>query len=182
MFGFLAGEVRARDLIVCGGSVGYQVTTVDDLVVGEHVELYVHTAVRQESITLYGFATVAERDTFVALCGVTGVGPAVAMKVLRGVTVAELAAAVRAGDPQLLNACRGVSAKLRQQIVSAVKLPAFDGDLPDTPPVRDDLVTSLTAMGFEEATVADTLREMRATGITDEPALLAAALRKLSAA
>ena len=66
--------------------VGYElscsVTTLDDTLSSETVRLWVHTAVREDAITLYGFSTLVEKQMFLSLLKVNGVGPKMAIKIL----------------------------------------------------------------------------------------------------
>ena len=85
------------------------------------VAVLVETQVRQDAITLYGFASAAERETFRRLTGVQGVGPKVALDILSAFGPEELASAVRGGDRAGLRQANGVGAKLADRLVTELR-------------------------------------------------------------
>lgn len=85
------------------------------------VRVLVETHVRQDAILLFGFATPQERDTFVKLTSVQGVGPKVALDILSAFGPEELAAAVRAGDRTGLRQANGVGARLADRLVTELR-------------------------------------------------------------
>jgi Holliday junction DNA helicase RuvA len=179
MIGYVRGTVHG-DVVVTTAGVGYVVTTPDARTDGEDVELWVHTVVREDSITLYGFGTTDERDVFAALLRVRGVGPQAGLAVLRDAGCGRLAAAVAAGDPKLLGKVKGVGPKLAAAIVAEVRLP--DG-LIGAADVTDELADTLERLGFEPVSVAAALREVRdADPDGEDTSWLAAALARLRAA
>ncbi|MCX7896172.1 MAG: helix-hairpin-helix domain-containing protein, partial [Thermoanaerobaculum sp.] len=109
MIAYLCG--RVMDLapgwvVVDVGGVGYEVhlpvSALAHLQGQERVGLFVHTHLRQDQLTLYGFPTPAERDVFRLLLGVAGVGPRMALALLSTLGPDELAAAVEGGQWQVL--------------------------------------------------------------------------------
>ena len=87
-------------VIIDVGGVGYEVQisgrTYDRLPgTGDEVFLYVHTSVREDAITLYGFAKVEEKELFLLLNTVSGVGPKLALGILSGISAAELGEALQ---------------------------------------------------------------------------------------
>jgi Holliday junction DNA helicase RuvA len=99
MIAWLSGRLRRKSadaIVVDVGGVGYQVaialSTFRSLPEpGESVDLHIHTQLREDSLSLYGFSTEPERDLFQLLLGVSGVGPKLALAVLSGMSVADLA-------------------------------------------------------------------------------------------
>lgn len=179
MIGYVKGTAHG-DVVVTPAGVGYVVSTPAGLTDGDDVELWVHTVVREDSITLYGFAEPVERDVFAALLRVRGVGPQAALAVLRDAGCARVAAACQAGDAKLLGKVRGVGPKLAAAIVSEARLPEAvqAGD-----PVSDELAETLERLGFDPALVASSLHAVRSDDPDgDDTSWLAAALAKLRAA
>ncbi len=88
---------------------------------GEPVSLLIETQVREESITLYGFAEAEERDWFTLLQTVQGVGARVALALLGALGPDGLGAAVHAGDARMLARANGVGARLAARIVTELK-------------------------------------------------------------
>ncbi|UFN50649.1 Holliday junction branch migration protein RuvA [Roseomonas sp. OT10] len=83
--------------------------------------LWIETVVREDAITLYGFADAAERDWYRLLTGIQGVGPKVALALLSTLSPADLAGAILAGDRGSLSRAPGVGAKLAVRLVSELR-------------------------------------------------------------
>ncbi len=118
-----AVAVRRSDHVVvdCGG-VGYRLAVSAETLrhvpgVGDRVLLHAHLVVRDDSLSLYGFATEDERDLFLMLLGVQSVGPKVALAILSGAPPRQLLAAVAAGDVARLQAAPGVGKRTAERIV-----------------------------------------------------------------
>ncbi|MDB5370646.1 MAG: Holliday junction helicase RuvA [Roseomonas sp.] len=93
--------------------------------------LLIETAVREDAITLYGFADAAERDWFRLLTGIQGVGPKVALSLLSALSPADMARAILAADKGALTRAAGVGAKLAIRLIS--ELQAKVGGMPIGP-------------------------------------------------
>ncbi|MCD8142777.1 MAG: Holliday junction branch migration protein RuvA [Clostridiales bacterium] len=128
MFYYLYGTVAhiAPYLAVldCGG-VGYACKTTNftlsTLHKGEKAKLYTHLAVKEDDVTLYGFATEEERNLFLLLLSVSGVGPKAALSILSTSSPSSLALAIITGDLKALTSAAGVGKKLAQRIVLELK-------------------------------------------------------------
>lgn len=128
MIGRLTGTVDLNDpdaVLVDVSGVGYLVQTSSrtsgSLVQGERTTLLVETQVREDSITLFGFADRGERDWFRLLTGVQSVGGRVALSLLSVLGPEELLAAVASGDHKALSRADGVGPKLAARIVNELK-------------------------------------------------------------
>ena len=114
MSGLLLEKSRRRSLVDANG-VGYEIevpmSTFYNLpAIGEKVTLLTQLVVREDAHLLYGFGTAAERDAFRQLLKISGVGARIALAVLSGLSVAELAEAITLQESGRLNACQ-VSAR-----------------------------------------------------------------------
>ena len=128
MIGRLTGTVDLNEpdtVLVDVSGVGYLVQTSSrtsgSLVQGERTTLLVETQVREDSITLFGFADRGERDWFRILTGVQSVGGRVALSLLSVLGPGELLAAVASGDRKALSRADGVGPKLAARIVNELK-------------------------------------------------------------
>jgi Holliday junction DNA helicase RuvA len=156
--------------VIDAGGVGYAldipVSTYDMLPEEEqHVKLLAHFHVREDVQKLYGFFSVAERDAFRKLIGISKIGPRAALSVLSSVSVRDLAEAVRSQDPSRLKAIPGVGPKTAQRLVMELKgkLEGADSEAPlstrssHTPArgisQRDEIFSALASLGYSEAQV-----------------------------
>lgn len=131
MIGYLQGEVLEHQdgkMIVgigdrkSSGSVGYLVSIPQSAayggnLVGQQIELYVYTHVREDSLDLYGFGTPFEKELFMTLLSVNGIGPKSALGMISGVEASQLVDAIIHGDQALLTRIPGVGKKTAERIV-----------------------------------------------------------------
>ena len=156
------GEKQPNRIIVDVGGVGYDVAvplstfyTLGES--GAEVALRVHTHVREDTLALYGFATLLELQIFERLIGISGIGPKLALAVLSGIDVADLVRAVQVGDVARLTAIPGVGKKTAERIGLELKdtLPpqlaaevAAQADKDGTGGLRGDLLSALLNLGY----------------------------------
>ncbi len=118
--------------------------------------LHVHTLVRDDAIHLYGFIDNDEKEAFLRLVGVSGVGPKVALSILSGLRPDELWLAVQSRDAQALTKAPGVGKKTAGRLLLELegKLPEpgepAAGPAPATP-LAEDAVSALINLGYPEA-------------------------------
>ena len=121
---------------------------------GAEVTLLTHFVVREDAMLLYGFATAAEREAFRALIRISGVGPRIALAVLSGLTVEQLASAVEAGEAGLLTRIPGIGKKTAERLIlelkGKLKGAAFAGLSSADGASRADIVSALGALGYSE--------------------------------
>ena len=161
--GVLAEKEPMRVVIEAAG-VGYEalipLSTYDRLPrAGEEVRLLTAHCVREDDEVLYGFATAEEREMFGKLTGVSGVGPKIAIAILSGSSVGELASSIARGDAKRISAIKGVGKKTAEKIcvelrdkVDAFAASALGGDGKAAKSVLQDAVMALRSLGFNEET------------------------------
>ncbi|MBI5189596.1 MAG: Holliday junction branch migration protein RuvA [Nitrospirae bacterium] len=88
---------------------------------GGPVRLHIHTHVREDAITLFGFLTVKEKELFLALMGVTGIGPKLALNIISGLAMDKLVDAIARGDDRMLATVPGVGKKTAARLVLELK-------------------------------------------------------------
>jgi holliday junction DNA helicase RuvA len=191
MIALVGGDVAVRRadhvVVETASGVGYRLAVSGETLrqvpaVGAQVSLHAHLIVRDDSLNLYGFATEEERDLFLLLIGVQGVGPKVAQAVLSGGTPRELLRALAAGDAARFQAVPGIGKRTAERIVVELREKAGvppDDDSPIVVRRGDDPRTiardGLLELGFDPREADALLRD--AAGDTAEE-LLAAALRE----
>jgi Holliday junction DNA helicase RuvA len=125
MIALISGTVAVRrgdHVVLDTGGVGYRLAVSSETLrhvpaVGNETLLHTHLLVRDDALALYGFATEDERELFLMLLGVQGVGPKVALAVLSGGPPRDLLAALAAGDTARLQAVPGVGKRTAERII-----------------------------------------------------------------
>ena len=119
-------EKHPTHFVVDVGGVGFHIQVplssyeaVD--VINGNVKILTHLHVREDMMALYGFATVAERDLFELLIGVSGIGPPMALKILSGTPIVDFKRMVAAEDSKGLTRIKGVGPKLAQRLVLEIR-------------------------------------------------------------
>ena len=126
--------------------------------------LWVHEAIREDSYTLYGFATHEEREMFQLLITVSGVGAGTARMILSSMSVKELCDVISTGNEKMLKGVKGIGLRTAQRIIVDLKDKIVTGGLAQVVPaggssaaqqvnssVRDEAVGALTMLGFAPA-------------------------------
>ncbi|GAB1383953.1 MAG TPA: Holliday junction branch migration protein RuvA [Ottowia sp.] len=173
MIGRLAGLLAEKNppqiLIDCQG-VGYEVwvpmSSFYQLpALGERLTLLTHFVVREDAQLLYGFATEAERAAFRELIRVSGIGPRMALAVLSGMSVTELAQAVAAQDGARLTKVPGIGKKTAERLLLELKgrLGPDLGAVGAAAPASDsqgDIQQALLALGYNDKEAAAALKAL----------------------
>ena len=182
VIGYLSGVVRGqgREVCIVVNGVGYVVNVVPDINEGDQVDLVITTIVRENAILLYGFAGEDEQAAFAALIAVHGVGPAVALNILRGLGVLGLVEAVDEKNTKALVKVPGVGKKTAETIVSLAKLDNIVAEKrePAALSVRS-VIEALVHLGYDQVRSDQVVRELYQTGTQDESTLLRDALAQL---
>jgi holliday junction DNA helicase RuvA len=197
MIAYLRGTLLVREgesaLVVAHG-VGYELrmpaSALDRLVGrgspgapgdpasgGTEVELYVHTAVREDAIDLYGFATLPERVLFRLLLGVPKVGPGLALLIMSALSASDIARAVQRQDPLAFTHVKGIGKKTAENLLfhlkdRALEIAATASEQESTASAarrafatpsgpQDELVAALVALGYRTAQAEEAAQRAR---------------------
>ena len=190
MISSLRGRVLAaagNSVVIEVGGVGFHVNTTPALALAsrEGHELAVHTSliVREDALTLFGFATRAELDVFELLIGVTGVGPKSALGVLSALSPEQVAAAVQGDEDAVFRRVSGIGPKtaklitvsLAGKLVATASSPAPTTVV--TGGVAESVLAALTGLGWSERVAAGAVEETMAAASETEAASVPALLR-----
>ena len=192
MIGYLRGLLLESDYNSClvdVHGVGYNVqiplSTFDKLPrTGENVELWISTQVREDAITLFGFAEKDERKLFENLLDVSGIGGKLALAILSGMPLESLCAAIVNGDVKLLSKISGVGKRTAERLVVDLrdKLPklglrfAASGTSADSTPTADDprngaiadALMALSQLGFKSEQAREKVNAIAASLAPEE--------------
>ena len=184
-------SVEPTAAVIEAGGVGYAVQATPATLAGLRVgqEAFVHTSlvVREDSMTLFGFADADEREVFDVLQTVSGVGPKLALTILATLTPDRLRQAVANADIAALTRVSGVGKKGAQRLVLEIgaKLgPRRGGDLeaPSSNARSGDVGAALVGLGFSERDAESAFSQVeKATPEAEVPELLRASLKILGA-
>ena len=144
MFNYIKGilEIKKEPYIVVeNNGIGYEINISNNTLCGlpnegEDVKIYTYFQVREDGISLYGFATMEEKRMFMDLISVSGVGPKMALQILSGVRLNDLGVAILSADISMLSKIKGCGKKTAERIIVELKdkIDAFgyamDSDLP----------------------------------------------------
>jgi len=164
---YIAGRVEACgpdwaviDLHGLGMRINVPLSTAEALTAGDETRLWCHLYIREDIRALYGFRTTAERDLFVQLLGVTGVGPRMALAAISLHGPDQLAAIIDAEDADALTRIRGIGKKTASQIVLDLrgKIRAPDGVVMGA--AGGSLVEALIGYGFSRSDAAALLAKL----------------------
>ena len=180
MIAYIQGTIAEKNptrAVIDVQGIGYEilipVSSYDTLgAKGESVKLLTYLHVREDMMQLFGFATAEERELFLMLISVSGIGPKSALGILSSVTVKDLKQAIVHEDFNLLTAVPGIGKKTAQRIVVELKekiskLPTFEGSavrtLSTKEQVTDEAMMALISLGYvklvAEKAITKALRE-----------------------
>ena len=174
MIEYVKGElvdVTPAFAVVDTGGVGYglniSLNTYTAIQGKKEVRLYVFESIREDAYTLYGFAGKQERDMFLMLISVSGVGANTARMILSELTSAELCEVIVSGNERVLKGVKGIGMRTAQRIIVDLKdkvaASGLSQDVPESGmqaaqnvnnEVRDEAVGALTMLGFAPAPTA----------------------------
>lgn len=129
MINYIVGELVSKSenaVVVENNSVGYeifvsQITLSSLSQVGAVAKIYTFLNVREDELSLFGFSTLEEKDMFLKLTSVSGIGPKVALSILSGIRLSDLAVAIKKEDTKLLSSIKGLGKKTAERIVLELK-------------------------------------------------------------
>ncbi len=141
-----------------GYRVGISLATFEQLSkIGEIVKIFTYTYVREDALRLYGFATKEERETFLMLINVGGIGPKLALTILSGVSSDKLKTAIVNEDVGLLTTITGIGKKIAQRLIVELKepfstaLPKREGWRKEDYLLRNEAANALVTLGYKRA-------------------------------
>ena len=193
MYDYIKGEVVSTEkdiAVIEAGGIGYRIYTTSQslayIKAGQTAKLFCHFVVREDAHTLYGFYTSEEREMFVRLTGVSGIGPKAALAVLSTMKISELAAAIITSDETALQKVTGIGKKTAQRIIIdlAEKISTHeiigDADMPGEQGgmgIESEALAALVALGYNRAEATRAVSSVKSLGDTTEELILMALKR-----
>ena len=186
MIAYLRGKVlttTAETAIIDVGGVGYEVYCTGGafrkLVIGQVGELHTYLQVKEDGITLFGFADPKEKELFLKLITVSGVGPKLGISILAAMSAEEFARAIAAADVKGLSKVKGLGKKTAEKIVlelhgkiSAAEVLDASGEMvgaesaptAKATPEEEEAISALMGLGFTRAESVQAVKKAKDLG------------------
>lgn len=160
-------DITENFVIIESGGIGYGITvsatTLSHIKNGEKAKIYTYLSIKEDGVSLFGFYSKQEKDIFLHLIAVSGIGPKMAISILSGINVDEFIAVVASGDHMRLCSIKGVGKKTAERIVLELKdklkkdySKNVDVEFVPFSSYAEEAILALMSMGFsrQEATLA----------------------------
>lgn len=194
MIGYLKGKILSlapeTALIETASGVGFEVlvsgSAFSALSGKKEGELYTYMQVKEDGVALFGFSSTEEKQMFLKLTSVSGVGPKLGIAVLSGLTVGDVAAAIATGDVKRLSSVKGMGKKtaeriivdLREKVALSASAQTESGSVAATPLVGDeDSIVALMTLGFTRAESVKAISRAREQGASTVEDIIMLALK-----
>ncbi|WP_242916090.1 Holliday junction branch migration protein RuvA [Pontibacter liquoris] len=173
MIAYIDGKLTYKDptyVIIDVNGIGYQIkislSTYSSLPTGERCKLHTYLHIKEDAHTLYGFTTTAEKDAFLHLISISGVGPNTGLMILSSLSVEEIQQAIVREDVRTIQHVKGIGAKTAQRIIlelkDKLKKEVLLSDATSAPAtvhnmVRAEALSALVTLGFAKTVAEKTL-------------------------
>lgn len=171
MIGYLSGKIissKPTRVILDVNSVGYvvniSINTFEMLSDKTSASLFIHTHVKEDSISLFGFYAESEKEMFELLISVNGIGPKSALGILSGIQVGDLRRAINSGDISRIISVPGIGRKTAERLVlelkSKVDLVSEEYGIEIPFSIKNEAVAALTTLGYNIKTADKCIRDL----------------------
>ncbi len=200
MIGYIKGTVEGimqDGVLLDNHGIGYRIMT-SGIVIGQIGQLhqeqmfFTYLYVREDEMSLYGFPTTEELETFQLLIRVNGIGPKAALAILSVLSVRDLSLAVLSGDVKAITKANGIGAKIANRLIMELKDKLsfddyFDDEgtamQADAPAITsnsiEDTVLALVSLGYSESEAMKAIKQVSGYDTMESEQLLKAALKKM---
>lgn len=172
MFNYITGKIvdkTASSIVLDNNGMGYEIgvsgNTLADSAVGATAKIYTYLYVREDNISLYGFSRTEEKNLFLRLIDISGVGPKMAMQILSGYDLKTLSVAIASGDVKTLCKIKGLGKKTAELIVVSLRDRVADD-------ITEFDATSGSALAGDD--ISDAVFALESLGISKTDAIRAA--------
>lgn len=157
MYSFISGTIEDKTetyVVVNANGVGYEIyastNTLSNLpIIGEYAKVYTYLQVREDGMQLFGFISKEEKDVFLQLITVSGVGPKMALVILNSLSVSNLITCIISGDVKTLSGAKGVGKKTAERII--LELKGKMGEIGSTISTDYAILNNVTSTACDEA-------------------------------
>ncbi len=197
MIGYVKGKLLSAyegTVLLENGGIGYEITcsasVYAEILAHNGGEVYTYTAVKEDGISLYGFISAEEKNMFLKLISVSGVGPKMGISVLSNMNLKDLALKIATSDVKGLSAVKGLGKKTAERIILELREKVGGSDVSESGSSSvaakiavsqddEDAVIALMSLGFTRAECEKAISKAKEQGITELEKLLAFALKNI---
>jgi holliday junction DNA helicase RuvA len=171
MIGYLSGKIISLkptritlDVSGVGYVVNISINTFEQISDKDSADLFIHTNVREDSISLFGFYTETEKEMFELLISVNGIGPKLAISILSGILVDELRRAIMSGDISRIVSIPGIGRKTAERLVLELKTKISsvsseeEAKIPFS--IKNEAIAALTTLGYNLKQAEKSVRDI----------------------
>ena len=194
MIGYIKGNlISAKNGIVIleTGGIGYEITcsnqAFSSLINKETNHVFTYMAVKEDGVFLYGFINEEEKNMFLKLITVSGVGPKMGITILSNMDLKGIAQAIALSDVKALSSIKGLGKKTAERIILELREKMSDeydsdGTVPvktQASPFEEDAIIALMSLGFNKSECQRAIEQAKSQGASDLQALIAIALKTI---
>ena len=194
MIGYIKGKLLSADngvVILENNGIGYEITLSGEayakVVTDKGGAVYTYLSVREDGISLFGFISIEEKNMFLKLISVSGVGPKMGITVLSNMTLKDLATKIATSDVKGLSQIKGLGKKTAERIILELREKMDEQLSQDSSPVKPivedkdfkDALLALTGLGFEKSESIAVLEKAKAEDVQGVQALIAYSLKNI---
>lgn len=194
MLSYITGKITEYEegkLTVEANGIGYEMLVSNNTFyefdkTGETVKVYTYLNVREDGVSLFGFFSKEEKNMFLKLITVSGIGPKIALAVLSGMSIKDLAVSIANGDTFMLTKIKGVGKKMAERLVlelrekvagESLKLNFNEVEVSD---VESEALVALMALGFYKNECITAVKAAKALGAASTEDIISKALKSLA--
>lgn len=178
MYSFIKGTIESKQdsqLVIEANGIGYEITcslsTMENIGnVGDSAKIFTFLNVREDEMSLYGFYNLIEKQMFLHLTSISGIGPKTAIGILSNVNMSDLAMAILSNDSTTLSKVKGIGKKTAERIILELKeklsdfadITIVNKDIQSTE--TTDAITALVSLGIQQAEAVKMVRKLAVAG------------------
>jgi Holliday junction DNA helicase RuvA len=171
MIGFLTGKIissKPTKVILDANGVGYivgiSINTFEKISGKETASLFIHTSVKEDSISLFGFYSESEKEMFELLISVSGIGPKIALSLLSGIQTDDLKNAIQSSDISRIIAIPGIGRKTAERLVLELRTKVDqvkeEGTIAIPFSMKSEAVSALSTLGYNSKITENVVRNI----------------------
>lgn len=171
MIGYLTGKILFAkptkiilDVNGVGFSVNISVNTYENIFNKEEISLFIHTHLKEDSISLYGFFTEAEKEMFELLISVSGIGPKIAQSILSGINVDDLKYAIESGNISHITSIPGIGRKTAERLFvelrGKIESIILETELSNERSIKNEALSALINLGYNKSIAEKTIKDI----------------------